>query len=351
MTGRFHKSWADFGGLRTTASLMYDCVQALAHGGGCSVGDQLHPSGVIDRGVYDVIGQVYRHVEKCEPWCRDVAATNEIAVLLSTPVSERNGNQCFDGITKALSQLRYQFAFIDPDADWSSYAVVIVPESLIVTPELDQRLAAYMAAGGKVIRDGVPGRNRPSPQSICVSMPRSAAHWPTRCMSFTSEATGSFPRPETRCSPVSSSHTSSGAGRILLPCADAERPGNLAVRRRCSARQRSALCPAVFRAYSLHGNLPCRQLVAAALERLLPAPAVRVKGPSYVEVTVGTRGKETILHFLSYIPQKRAATQEMVEDAAAARNLAIDVKVNGPVASVKRIIDGGKSRSPRKMAE
>ena len=343
MTGRFHKSWADFGGLRTPASLLYDCAQALAHGGGCSVGDQLHPSGVIDRGVYDVIGQVYRHVEKCEPWCRDVVATNEIAVLLSTPASERHGDQCFDGITKALSQLRYQFAFIDPDADWSPYAVVIVPESLVVTPELEQRLTAYKAAGGKVLRDHAPGEE--SPFSAVYLRFDAGQRGTLADTVHVFYERGNRLVPEVGDDVLArivepyfergwekfSSHAQTPNVPETSPYAAAVVRGNEAI-----------FALPVFRAYSLHGNLPCRQLVAAALERLLPAPIVRVKGPSYVEVTAGTRGGETILHFLSYIPQKRAATQEMVEDAAAARNVGVDVKVEGLVASVKRVIDGGE---------
>ena len=67
MTGRFHKSWADFGGMKPRAALMYECAQMLAHGAGCSVGDQMHPDGTIDKAVYQLIGSVYQYVEKCEP--------------------------------------------------------------------------------------------------------------------------------------------------------------------------------------------------------------------------------------------------------------------------------------------
>ena len=38
MTARFHKSWADFGGLKPTAALKYEISQMLAHGAACSIG-------------------------------------------------------------------------------------------------------------------------------------------------------------------------------------------------------------------------------------------------------------------------------------------------------------------------
>ena len=71
----------------------------------------------------------------------------------------------------------------------------------------------------------------------------------------------------------------------------------------------------VFRAYATHGNLPCRQLIAAALARLLPEPLLRVAAPSYVEAVVNDRPGGRIVHLLSFIPQKRTPTQEIVEEA------------------------------------
>jgi hypothetical protein len=39
MTGRFHRSWADFGGIRTEPSLEYDCVFGLANGLRSTIGN------------------------------------------------------------------------------------------------------------------------------------------------------------------------------------------------------------------------------------------------------------------------------------------------------------------------
>ena len=44
MTARFHKSWADFGGLKPYAALEFETSQMMAHGARCSVGDQLQSS-------------------------------------------------------------------------------------------------------------------------------------------------------------------------------------------------------------------------------------------------------------------------------------------------------------------
>ena len=71
MTGKFHKIWGDFGGFKSLPALEYECFRTLALGAKCCVGDQLHPSGKICKATYELIGSVYREMEKKEPWCED----------------------------------------------------------------------------------------------------------------------------------------------------------------------------------------------------------------------------------------------------------------------------------------
>lgn len=60
MTGRFHGSWGDFGGIRTEHSLLFDCYNSIANGGTCSIGDHMHPRGKLEPEVYKLIGQGFR---------------------------------------------------------------------------------------------------------------------------------------------------------------------------------------------------------------------------------------------------------------------------------------------------
>lgn len=81
MTGRFHRSWSDFGGLKTSDQLDYECGTILAAGGRICVGDQLHPRGVLDPAVYRMIGASYGRVERLEPWLEGAYPTAEVALL------------------------------------------------------------------------------------------------------------------------------------------------------------------------------------------------------------------------------------------------------------------------------
>ena len=82
MTAAFHRSWADFGTVKSQASLDYECFRALAGGDACSIGDQLHPRGTTVAETYKRIGATYASVEAKEPWCRDAVPLAEIGLLL-----------------------------------------------------------------------------------------------------------------------------------------------------------------------------------------------------------------------------------------------------------------------------
>src|ERR1700691_3609946 len=81
MTGRFHRSWGDFGTIRNQAALDYECFRMLAYAGKCSIGDQLHPRGRLVKAVYERIGSTYASVKLKEPWCIGAKAVSEIGSL------------------------------------------------------------------------------------------------------------------------------------------------------------------------------------------------------------------------------------------------------------------------------
>src|SRR5215210_110326 len=81
MTVRFHKAWADFGGLKTRDQLDYECGTIVAAGGEVSVGDQLHPRGVLDPAVYRLLEHSFGRIQKLEPFLRGARPASEVAIL------------------------------------------------------------------------------------------------------------------------------------------------------------------------------------------------------------------------------------------------------------------------------
>jgi hypothetical protein len=161
MTGRFHRTWGDFGGLKTQAALEYEVFSMLAGGSRCSIGDQLHPRGVLEPAVYERIGRVYASVEAKEPWCADAVPLVEVGVFLTTsPTTAGDLHRASDadeGALRMLLELQYQFQFIDREAEFSRFPALILPDGVTLPADLAAKARAYLQAGGKLLLSGRSG--------------------------------------------------------------------------------------------------------------------------------------------------------------------------------------------------
>ena len=164
MTARFHKSWADFGGLKTEAQLDYEAATILAAGGVINIGDQLHPRGTLDKGAYQVMGETFKKVEAVEAYCRDARPLADIAVLLlpeNQEFAEQGDNDTrgavkidasIEGAAATLAALKHQWNGETSDRDnLDNYKVVIIPDRGYLSEKMRARLTAYLAQGGKLL--------------------------------------------------------------------------------------------------------------------------------------------------------------------------------------------------------
>src|SRR5690606_32597222 len=161
MTGKFHTSWGEFGGFKHPNALRYETALSLANGARCSIGDQLHPEGLMDEATYDLIGQAYAEVEAKERWCEGVESVADFALLsleahqsytLGAP--ETRHIKADAGAVRMLLEGKLLFDVIDRDADFSRYKVLILPDAVTVDGALMQKLKPFLQAGGKVLATG-----------------------------------------------------------------------------------------------------------------------------------------------------------------------------------------------------
>jgi hypothetical protein len=161
-TGKFHISWGDFHSYKNVEALQYECYRMLAFGARCSIGDQLHPSGKIDSQVYELVGSVYREVEKKEPWCRNARPVTEIGVLTPEEFygAEIGGlSPALIGVTRMLESSAHQFDILDSASDLSGYKVIVLPDRIPVNADLAHKLQSYLDAGGGLIASFESGMN------------------------------------------------------------------------------------------------------------------------------------------------------------------------------------------------
>lgn len=159
MNGRFHTGWGDFGGLKTRDQLDYECGTIVGTGGKICVGDQLNPNGVLDPAVYRLVGHTFSRIEALEPWLDDAQPAAELAVLATGPVETVNPGVAAhsaetEGAAQMLLETGWQFDVIDPEADFSPYAALVLPDGTTLDDRLKARLEAYLAAGGRLILSG-----------------------------------------------------------------------------------------------------------------------------------------------------------------------------------------------------
>lgn len=156
MTGKFHKSWGEFGGYKHPNALVYEAALSIANGAKCSVGDQLHPCGRFDIPTYRLIGKAYEKVEQCEKWCSEVKAVADVAIY--TTYTEATRNTCPDvGANRMLLEEKFLYNIIDGQCDLGDYKVVIFPDIVEFDEELAARVEDYLAKGGKILLSGRSG--------------------------------------------------------------------------------------------------------------------------------------------------------------------------------------------------
>ena len=150
MTGKFHKTWGEFGGFKHPNALIYETSLSLAYGAKCSIGDQLHPLGFFDHSTYQMIGKAYSLVEQKEEYCRDVDAVADIA--LYTAYVSRKDETCPDiGANRMLLEGHYLFDIIDNEIDFKKYKLIIFPDRITFDDALTKRVNDYLENGGKIL--------------------------------------------------------------------------------------------------------------------------------------------------------------------------------------------------------
>ncbi|MCL2775290.1 MAG: beta-galactosidase trimerization domain-containing protein [Oscillospiraceae bacterium] len=167
MTGKFHTSWGEFGGFKHPNALKYEVALSIANGAKCSIGDQMHPEGFLDRATYELIGVAYSEVEKVEEYCDDAESVADIALFCDEAyISEytairRQGNFGVPAFTSGVSRMmlegKYLYDIIDIDSDISKYKLVILPDRVCVDDKLKAKLDRFISNGGKILASGLSG--------------------------------------------------------------------------------------------------------------------------------------------------------------------------------------------------
>ena len=163
MTGKFHLSWGEFGGYKHENALIYETSLAVANGGKCSIGDQLHPDGKMDPETYRLIGEAYSRIEEKQEWLDGVSGVADIGLLsYSAWLTSRPEEYAKDaerklsdvGALRILLEGHYLFDVLDCESDFDKYKLLILPDNIRIDDILRGKLDRYVAHGGKLLANG-----------------------------------------------------------------------------------------------------------------------------------------------------------------------------------------------------
>jgi hypothetical protein len=349
MTARFHKSWADFGGLKTQPALDYETRQMIANGARCSIGDQLHPRGTLDAASYQRIGTAYAHVEACEPWLTDATTVAQIAVLQPPERKVGQGSKppmgASEGVVRMLTHLKHQFDLVDVGGSFDGYELLILPDAVRLDDAMLKKVRAFIKSGGKVLASGTSGLSSDGTQLLLPELgikPAGMSPFTTTYIRFGKEIAVDVPPTDhvmyetgVRVTPAKGT---SAVARVVEPyfertwehfSSHAQTPSDKVSKYAAATlNDRTAhVASPIFNAFAQHGNIPFRLLVRNLLEKLLPEPVLRLAAPAATEATVMRQGSRTIVHLLHYAPERRTEKLALIEDEIPLFDLPMSLKL------------------------
>jgi len=344
MTARFHKNWADFGGIKTRAQLEYECATMLAGGAKCSIGDQLHPRGKLDEAVYALIGSVYGDVASKEPWCVDAKPKVQVAILvLESPEGSLEMSEASEGAMKMLLELKHQFNIIDPEEDFQKYEVLILPDTGRISEETVTKLQGFLDARGKLLLSYEATLNHETKEFSCpgigvkyvqpstyspdfIHLGETLSHTLPN-LDFVMYERGAYVKPmdgtETLAevyNPYFNRTFKAFTSHFQSPV-DRKSPYPAVTRRENIVYVYSP----IFQAYYQHGYYVYKSIVENCLKLLLPRRFVNSNAPPSSEVSLMEQPGRLIAHIVNYQPQRRGKHVEYIEEAYPTRDVKLQI--------------------------
>ncbi len=355
MSGRFHTSWGDFGGIRTEPSLEYDCIAGIANGMRPSIGDHWHPRGDINNEVFGLIKRIYGRMQKLDPYIEGAEPKVDTAI-----VAHRDFGDNVLGAVRLLAELKVQFDVVTAASQWKDYMLLVIPDTITFDDELAEKVRAHIANGGAVISSGWSGMDtqkkfflfdswgihyageEPELEMRWETPSTNSIQYPAYFRTGKSLAAG-LPDMPLNCYVRGVIVTPANGTEVLAHCIssyftrhwDGEHhhlyiPPDKETDRAFVTRNGNIvhITHPVFTAYNHFAPVPLKQLVANIIAMLNPAPLIRTDNlPSFARVTVMSQKGRRMVYVMNYVPERRGASIDMIEEPIESRDVRISLAI------------------------
>lgn len=319
MTGKFHRTWGEFGAFKYKDALKYEAAQCLALDAGFCVGDQMHPTAVMDGYTYENIGEANAYIQCREAW-RGGEYMAEAAIYSPTRSDGRTG------LSRILLEEKILFDLIDEGEISNKYKVIFLSDDEVLTESEYVALKRFVAGGGKLMAMGknamydgktafdfgceYQGEDEETPCYVQANYPLKYADgmaFVAYEKSYNVKATGKvlakklspyFTRQGSRyCSHMHTPYDFDKQSAAITEGADG-----------------IYLASNLFAQYANDGSMTAKQLIAPLLDRLLGERTVKTSLPTSGKVALYQKDGNTVCHLLYANTMKRGNGVEIIED-------------------------------------
>ncbi len=350
MTGRFHQSWGDFGGIRTKAALEYDAYNALMHCAQISIGDHLHPRGIPEKALMDIVKDIFGGVKKLEKWTDGAAYIADVAVLNALPYDNGNGDSfmqrgvLFQGVAEMLGELKIGFDIVDDSLDISKYKLLILPDVMTLSSVAQNKIQEYLKGGGKILSTGISGLN---PEKTDFALPewdftykgeetRSGLYMqvlgtaseklPDMPLSIYDTGIRMLPKGQNEviAELLTSYFDKHWDGRHSY---DTYMPYDSKTGEAVILQNKNVLHIAfpIFTSYRLTGYHVYKDLIGNCIDLLCGKRLLEIDAPSFTRAGITEKDGDRLLHILSYCPEKRGRNTGVIEEGIKLYNVKVKV--------------------------
>ena len=333
MTGKFHKNWGEFGAYKYKDALKYEAAQSLALDAGFSIGDQLHPTGIMDAYTYESIAYVNEYIVPREKW-RGGSYLAEAALYSPEEDQARYGS------ARILFEEKILFDLIEEEEISNRYKLIVLPFDRELTRSEYIKLKAYVKGDGKLL---AMGKNVCYDGNVAFDL---GAQYCGEDVETPCYIRANYPLRYADKMPLvayEKAYNVSATGRVLAEkispyfkregarfCSHMHTP--------CDYNKISAaitegadgiyLASDLFTQYAIDGSLTAKQLIAPLLDRLLGERKIVTNLPSSGKVAVYEKEGRTVCHLWYANTIKRGDGVEVIEDIVTLSKVNVSLKMD-----------------------
>ena len=344
MNGKFHNAWGDFGSLRNEEALEFECFRMIMNGSKCSIGDQLHPRGILDEATYRRIGQIYSQIEAREEWCMNDEKISEIGIIMAHKAFE-DGMLADEGALRMMLELKAQFDFIDWDDSFSKYKLLILPDFVHFNKDRSDKVKEYIKNGGKVIASHESGLEVESKKYLFdeanIDYLGQAEHSPMylELEGFDHKIDDMLYSLYESGSKVIAKDPSQVSAGLYKPyfnrtydcfCSHRQFPhdGKCQSSGIVQTENVAYISHPIFTDYITNGVRVYRQIIEKCMLDLLGTPMFESDLPNSAEVTMRKQDNRVIVHISHYIAEKKSKRLELVDTKLPLYNINVKLKLD-----------------------